>query len=62
MIPYELGLTSTPFHDTKILTYEIELLPAGKEIDLNLFYDEYFTITYTIDKILNSAASHQLPA
>ena len=61
MIPCELDLTSTPFYDTKILTYEIELPPSGKKIDINLLDDEYFTMTYVIDTIPNSLAGHQLP-
>ena len=53
MIPCELDLTSTPFHDTNILTYVIELPTSGKEIGLNLFNDEYLKIPYVIDTIPN---------
>ena len=44
LIPCEIYLTSTPFRDTKILTYEIDLPPSGKKIGFNLLDDEYFTI------------------
>ena len=50
-IPCKVDLTSTPFCDTTIITYEIELPPAGNKIGLNLLNDEYFTIPYIIDKI-----------
>ena len=53
MIPRELDITPTPFSDTTIITYEIELTPAGKEIGFNLLNDEYFTITYVTDTIPN---------
>ena len=59
-IPCELDLESTPFCDTTILTYEIELLPSGKKIGFNLLDDGYFTIPYVIDTIPNSPALHQL--
>ena len=61
LILCELGLTSTPFRDTTILTYETGLPPAGKKIVIYLLDDEYFTITYVIDTIPNEPASHQLP-
>ena len=61
MIPCELDLKSTPFSSTKILTYEIELPPAGKKIGFNLLDNAYFTITYVTDTIPNSPAGHQLP-
>ena len=61
MIPWELDLTSTPFRDTKILTYEIELPPARKKVSFNLLDNEDFTIPYVPDTISNSPASHQLP-
>ena len=32
LIPCEHDLTSTPFRDTKILTYEIELPPPGNKV------------------------------
>ena len=60
LIPCELSITSTPFCDTTILTYEIELPPSGNKFGLNLL-DEYFTIHYGIDTVLNSPAGHQLP-
>ena len=60
-IPCELDLTSTPFSDTKIITYEIELPPSGKIVGFNLMDDEDFTILYITDKIPNLLAGHQLP-
>ena len=32
LIPWELNLTSTPFSDETIITYDIELPPSGKKI------------------------------
>ena len=52
-IPCEIDLTSTPFHDTTILTYEIELPASGKKVGFNLLDDEDFTIPFITDKILN---------
>ena len=60
LIPCKLDLTSTPFSDEKIITYDIELPPSGKKIGFNLLYDEYFTIPYITDTIKNSPAGHQL--
>ena len=60
LITCELDLTSTPFCDTEILTYEIELPPSGKKIGFNPLYAEDFTIPYITDTIPNSPASHQL--
>ena len=62
MIPCELDLTSTPFCDTTITTYEIELPPSGKKVDFNLLYDEDFTIPNVTNKIPNIPSGHQLPA
>ena len=62
LIPYELDLTSTPFKDETIVTYEIELPPSGKRIGFNLLDDEYFTIPYITDTIPNSPAVNQLPS
>ena len=45
LIPCELDLTSTPFSDTRIITYDIELPPSGKKVGINLLDDEDFTIT-----------------
>ena len=53
--------TSTPFYDTKMLTYEIELPLVGKKIGFNLLDNEYFTIPYVINTIQNLPADHQLP-
>ena len=53
LITCEIDLTATPFSNTTILTYDIELPPYVKKIDYNLLDDEYFTIQ-------NSPASHQL--
>ena len=60
LIPCELYFTPTPFHDTTILTYEIELSPFGEKIGFNSLDDEYFTIPYIIDTIPNSPDDHQL--
>ena len=62
LIPCELDLTSTPFRDETIITYDIELPPSGKKIGFNLLDDEYFTIPYITDTIPNSPAGHQLPS
>ena len=61
MIPCKLDLTPTPFHDTTILTYEIELPPSVNKIGINLLDDEYFTIPYVINNIPNSLSGNQLP-
>ena len=60
MIPCELDLTSTPFYDTKILIYEIELTPSGNKFGFNLLDDEDFTIPYVTDTIPNSPDGHPL--
>ena len=62
LIPCEIDLTSTPFSNTTIITYEIELPSPGKKFGFNLLDDEYFTIPYITDTILNSPAGHQLPS
>ena len=41
-IPCEIDITSTTFSDTKKITYEIQLHPAGNKIGFNLLGDEYF--------------------
>ena len=56
LIPCELDLTSTPFSDEKIITFDIELPPSGMKIGFNLLDDEDFTIPYITDTILNSPA------
>ena len=51
LITCELDLTSTPFSDTKIIRYDIELSHSGNKIGFNLLDDEYLTIpdvNYTI--------------
>ena len=60
MIPCEFDRTSTPFYDKTILTYEIELPPAGNKIGFHLLDYEYFTIPYVTDKIPNLTDDHQL--
>ena len=60
VIPCELDLTSTPFSNTTIITYEIYLPPSGKENCLNLLDGEDFTIPYVADTIPNSPSSNQL--
>ena len=61
MIIRELDLKSTPFCDTQIITYEIELPRSGKKVGFNLLDDEDFKITYITDKIPNSPAGHKIP-
>ena len=39
LIPCKLDLTSTPFSDETIITYDIELPPSGKKIGFNLLDD-----------------------
>ena len=58
LIPWELDLTSTPFSDETIITYDIELPPSGKKNCFNLLDDEDFTIPYITDTIPNSPAGH----
>ena len=60
MITCELDLTSTPFSNTQILTYEIELHSSGNKFGFNLLYDEDFTILYVTDTISNSPDGHKL--
>ena len=62
LIPCELDITSTPFRDETIITYDIELPPSGNKIGFNLLDDEDFTIPYITDTIHNSPAVHQLPS
>ena len=62
MIPCELDLISTPFCDTTILTYEIELPSSGNKFGFNLLDGEFFTIPYITDTIPNSPDGHQIPA
>ena len=61
LIACKLDLTSTPFSDTQIITYGIELPPSVNKVGFNLLDDEYFTITYITDTTPNSPADHQLP-
>ena len=56
LILYELDLTSTPFSDTKIITYEIDLPPSGNKVGFNILNDEYFTTPYITDTTSNSPA------
>ena len=59
-IPFELGITPTPFRDTTIITYEIILSPPGKKICFNLLDDEDFKINSVIDTTQNSSVSQQI--
>ena len=61
MIPCEIDLISTPFCDTNILAYKIELPISGKKISFDLLDDEDFTPPYVIDKFLKSTTGYQLP-
>ena len=60
MIKFEIDLTSTPFSNTTILTYEIGLPPSGKNIFI-LLDDEYFTIPYVTDTIPNFPFGNKPP-
>ena len=51
--PCGLDLTSTPFCDTKVLTYLIELPPSGKKIGFNFLNYKDFTISHVTDTIPN---------
>ena len=62
LIPCEFDLTSTPFSDETIITYDIELPPSGKKIGFNLPDDEDFKIPYITGTIPNSPAGHKLPS
>ena len=62
LIPCELDITSTPFSDITIITYDIEWPPSGKKVGFNLLDYEDFTIPYITDTIPNSPACHQLPS
>ena len=62
MIPCKLDLTSTPFSDETIITYDIELTTSGKKFSFNLLGDEDFTIPYITYTILNSPDGHQPPS
>ena len=60
LIPCELDLTSTPFSDTTMIIYDIELLPYGKKVGFNLLDYEEFTIPYINDTTPNSPAGNKL--
>ena len=62
LIPCKIYLTSTPFSDEKIITYNIELPHSGNKIGFNLLYDDGFTILYITDTIPNSPDGRQLPS
>ena len=59
MILCELDLTSTPFTDTTIITYETELPTSGKKVGFNLLDDEDFKIPYITDTSQNPPVGHQ---
>ena len=44
LIPCEIDLASTPFSNTAMITYGIELPPSGKKVGFNLMDDEDFTM------------------
>ena len=62
LIPCKLDLTSTPFRDETMITYDIELPPCGKKVGFNLLDDEDFTIPYITDTTPKFPAGHQLPS
>ena len=49
LITCKLDITSIPFSDETIITYDIELPPSGKKIGFNLLDDKDFTIPYITD-------------
>ena len=53
LISFILDLKSTPFRDTTIITYEIELPSSGKKVGFHLPDDEDFKIPYITDTIPN---------
>ena len=61
MISCEIDLTSTPFRDATILTFEIDLPPAGNKIGFNLLNDEDFSIPCVINTTPNLPDGHQIP-
>ena len=61
LIPCEIYIISTQFHDSTIITYEIELPPDEKIIGFNLLDPCDFTIPYILDIIPNLPKGHQLP-
>ena len=58
LVPFELDIASTPFHDATITIYKIEFTPAGKKTGFKFLDDKDFTIPYIIDEIPNSPNSH----
>ena len=62
LIPCELDLISTPFSNTTIITYEIELPPSGKKVGFNILENEDFAIPYVTDTTPNSPAGQKLPS
>ena len=61
LIPRELDIESSPFCDTEILTYKIELPSYGNKVGFNLIDDERFTIPYITDTIKNQQTDNKLP-
>ena len=51
LVPCELGLTSTPFCDANIITYGLELPPAGNKIGFNLLDGGDFTTLYILHRL-----------
>ena len=60
LVACDLDITSTPFFDSTIITYKIQVTPFGKKIVYNLLNNYNFTILYIIDTLSNSPAGHQL--
>ena len=46
LIPFELNLTSTPFSNTTVLTYYIDLPSAGKNVGFNSLNYEDFKLIF----------------
>ena len=60
LILCEIDITSPPYCDTKLITYEIELPPSGRKVGFNLLDDEDFIIPYITDTIVNSTFGYKL--
>ena len=62
LISCELDLTSTPFHDKTMITYEIELPPSGRKVGFNVLDDEDFKSPSITDTTPNSPSIRHLTA
>ena len=62
LIPCEIDIKYTPFIDTTIIIYDIDLPPSRNKVVFNLLNHEDFIIPYITDTIPNSPYGHQLPS